>query len=235
MNINKEILNKCLYFDVETVTIEKDLEILKSKNLRLFELWEKRANYYRDSNKNLSDINDHEIFKIKGSLEPEFSKIVCVTFGTFDVNSEDGMKMFSVYENDEYSLLVKVNKILNNAMVKGLELCGHNIKSFDIPFIGRRMLYNKINPSPNIKLYGKKPWEITFLDTAEIFSFGSWQMQKSLSLDLLACSLNIQSPKGKMDGSMVSEYYYTGRLQEISEYCEEDVKAVMRIMKYIAF
>lgn len=235
MIINKELLNKCLYFDVETASIEKDFGTLEIKNQRLSELWSKRTKYFRAVNKEYEDFTDSEMFKEKASLEPEFSKIVCVSFGTFNEKAEDGMQMFSVYGDDEYVLLNKVNKILNNAMVKGLELCGHNIKAFDIPFLGRRMLYNKIMPSQNIKLYGKKPWEITFLDTAEIFSFGSWQMQKTLSLDLLTCSMGIPSPKGKMDGSMVSEYYYSGKLSEIAEYCEEDVKAVMRVMESTNF
>lgn len=234
MMIPKDIIDKSLYLDVETAAIEKDLETLELTNPRLAELWGRRSKYYRDAYKEYEFAKDHAIFRDKASLEPEFSRIVCVSFGTFDNNSPEGMKLVSFYGDDEVDILTKVNKVLNNAAAKGWQLCGHNIKGFDIPCIGKRMLYNGISPTMNLRVYGKKPWEISYLDTSDIFSFGSWQQQKSLSLDLLTCSMGIKSPKSHMDGSKVSDYYYAGAIKEIAEYCEEDVKAVMKVMKAIS-
>jgi len=235
MFIAKEVVENCLYLDVETVGIEKDFETLQEKNPRLAKLWEKRAEYYIASKKSYEFASPSAIFRDRAGLEPEFSRIVCVSFGTFDKNSPDGMKLFSVYDEEETDLLNKVNKILNNALAKNWQLCGHNLKAFDIPCIGKRMLYNRIEPSSNLRVYGKKPWEINFLDTADIFSFGSWQMQKTLSLDLLTCSMGIPSPKGKMDGSLVSPFYYSGNIKDIVKYCEDDVIAVMKVMKSLLF
>jgi len=234
MFILKEVVEKCLYVDVETASIERDLETLERTNPRLAALWEKRADFYRGTKK-YELLNDHDIFREKASLEAEFSKIVCVSFGTFNEGSPDGMKMMSFSGTDEKDILNKTNKVLNNATQKGFTLCGHNIKGFDVPVIGKRMIYNGIEPTGMLKIYGKKPWEVSFVDTSDIFSFGNWGLQRALSLDILTCSLDIPSPKSELDGSKVSEYFWTGRIEEITTYCEADVQATMLVMKKLLF
>jgi hypothetical protein len=231
--ISKESLSKNLYFDVETARCESSLESLREKNPRLAELWSRRSDYYKNLEE-CSGMSESDIFLTKAGLEPEFAKIVCVSFGTFD---DSGEKRFvSFYGEDEIEILNKSNKILNNALLKGWKLCGHNIKAFDVPCLGKRMIYSKIQPSQNINVCDKKPWEIPFLDTSELFSFGSWTMQKSLSLDLLACSLGIDSPKGDIKGSEVSDVFWKGGdYERIKEYCERDVKAVMEILEAVSF
>jgi predicted PolB exonuclease-like 3'-5' exonuclease len=137
---------------------------------------------------------------------------------------------------DEIDILTKASKVLNNAASKNWKLCGHNIKGFDIPCVGKRMLYNGINPPSIIKVWDKKPWDMPFMDTSEIFAFGSWTHQKSVSLDLLSCSLNLTSPKEDMDGSMVSDYFWNKcDYDSIKRYCEMDVDTVMSIMSKICF
>ena len=37
--------------------------------------------------------------------------------------------------------------------------------------------------------------------------------------------LGVASPKVNMDGSLVHEYYHSGRLEEIKDYCEMDVSS----------
>ena len=134
------------------------------------------------------------------------------------------------------AILNKTNKVLNNAMAKNWKLCGHNIKGFDVPCLGKRMVFNGINPSGNIQIWDKKPWEIPYVDTSDIFAFGSWVQQKYLSLDLLACSLNIPSPKGDLDGSKVNHTYWIEKdYDKISTYCEADVKTVMDVMEKVCF
>ena len=231
--ISKESLAKNLYFDVETVCCEKSLSDLISKNPRLGELWKKRSDYYKKS-ESLSEMTDEEIFLSKAGLEPEFARVVCVSFGTFDENMEK--RFISFYGEDESDILNKSNKVLNNALLKGWKLCGHNIKAFDVPCLAKRMIYSKIQPSQNINVWDKKPWEIPFLDTSEMFSFGSWSMQKTLSLDLLACSLGVESPKNDISGSDVSEVFWsTMDSERIKDYCDRDVNAVMSILETVSF
>lgn len=233
--LNREDIEKLTYIDVETACIEKDLGSLKNKNPRLAEAWSKRCKYYRSVHLTYQEYTDDLIFLERASLEPEFSRIICVSFGVFDSNIPEGKRMMSFFGSSEIEILDKVNKVLNNSMVQKRKLCGHNIKAFDIPCIGKRMLYNGIRPSQNIQVWGRKPWDIDFVDTAEVFSFGSWTHQKTLSLDLLTCTMGVDSPKGSMDGSMVNEAYWNGRIEDIAKYCERDVIAVMEVMEKIAF
>jgi predicted PolB exonuclease-like 3'-5' exonuclease len=230
----KESLGKILYFDVETVSSYKSLNDLKINDERLYHLWKKRELYYRTAYSEMKEETEDKIYEQKAGLEPEFGKIVCVSFGSF---TDSGEKRFiSFFGEDEIDILNKSAKVLNNASVKNWKLCGHNIKGFDVPCLAKRMIYNGINPPQIIKVWDKKPWEIPFLDTSEIFSFGSWTQQKSLSLDLLSCSLGIKSSKENMSGSLVGQEFWIERNYEgIKEYCEEDVSSVMEIMNKCVF
>lgn len=233
-----DTIKKYLYFDVETASGYESHDALIEKNPRLASLWEKRCKYYRSAFPELSEATDSEIYNSKSPLEPEFARIVCVSFGSFD---EEGLERFaSFFGHDESDILNKANKVFNNALAKNWKLCGHNIKSFDVPCLGKRMLYNSINPSPNIQIWDKKPWEVPYVDTAEVFSFGSWVQQKYLSLDLVSCMFDVESPKNHMDGSQVSEFFWESfwdsqNYEKIKEYCESDVRTVMEIMKKSCF
>jgi predicted PolB exonuclease-like 3'-5' exonuclease len=229
----KDKRNNFLYFDVETASGEKSLAELREKNSRLADLWERRADYYRKSDASLTEESSDSIYDQKSPLEPEFNRVVCVSFGSF---SDDGEKrLVSFCGEDEGEILKSSNKIFNNALAKGWKLCGHNIKAFDVPCLGKRMVYNGIAPSDNLNIWDKKPWEIPFIDTADVFSFGNWVMQKSLSLDLLACSLGIVSPKDDIHGSDVSKVFWNSLdYNRIKEYCEKDVKTVMEIIEKVS-
>jgi hypothetical protein len=97
------------------------------------------------------------------------------------------------------------------------------------------MLYNSIEPSKILSIWDKKPWEVPYLDTSEIFAFGSWSQQKYLSLDLLACSLGVDSPKEDIDGSQVHQTFWGERdYEKIKIYCEKDVETVMNVLDKVS-
>jgi predicted PolB exonuclease-like 3'-5' exonuclease len=230
----KEDIYKYLYFDVETAALYKDLETLHDANPRLWQLWKKREAYYLGAYPALSAEDPEAIYKQKAGLEPEFSRVVCVSFGSFTDTGE--VRFASFYGDDEHDILTKTAKVLNNAASKNWKLCGHNIKGFDVPCLGKRMIYNGINPPANIRIWDKKPWEIPYVDTSDVFAFGSWTHQKYLSLDLLSCSLGIESPKGIMDGSKVNDSFWIDKdYENIKTYCELDVSTVMEVMLKVCF
>lgn len=232
---NQDFIQKLLYLDVETVSLYKDLSDLETENPRAYSLWKKREAYYRSAFEEIKNESPEKIYSEKAGLEPEFSRVVCVSFGTFDSSSDSGKKFISFYGDDEKEILAKSAKVLGNAVTKGWKLCGHNIKGFDVPCLGKRMIYNGVPLPPNLRIWDKKPWETSFVDTSEVFSFGSWVHQKYLSLDLLSCSLGISSPKESMDGSMVNHYYWgLNDFESIKKYCESDVDTVMEVMGLLA-
>lgn len=229
--ISKEILRKILYFDIETAGLTFTFEELQDFNPKIAELWKKRCKWLKqNSGEEFKDYICGDFWKIKASLHPEFSKIVCVSFGAYH---GDNMKIQSFY-GEEYEILENTNKIFNNAMSKGWKIGGHTIKNFDIPFIGKRMIINKINPSPLIANLNRKPWDSPFLDISDVFSFGGWG-QTHTSLDLMSAILGLESPKDKMDGSMVHQYFHEGKVNEIKKYCEMDVKVLMDCFNALSF
>ena len=229
--IKKEDIKNILYFDVETAGGYKSYEDLALSNPRLAKLWEKRAKYFRNNTPGMEDLTDSEIYLQKSGLEPEFGRVVCVSFGVWD---GDKQRMTSFYGEDEMEILEKTSKVFNNGVAKGMKICGHNIKMFDVPFLGKKMIFNGLPVPQSLQIWDKKPWEIPILDTAEFFSFGSWS-HKFLGLDLLACSLNIESPKEDIDGSQVHSTFWEEKDQErIKEYCERDVITVMDVLNKVS-
>ena len=107
--LSTDLKFKLLYFDVETASCEPSLADLENKNPRLASLWAKRALYYRTAYTELSESTDEEIFSQKSALEPEFCRVVCVSFGMMEDNTE--VRKVSFYGEDEIDILNKTNKI----------------------------------------------------------------------------------------------------------------------------
>jgi hypothetical protein len=90
------------------------------------------------------------------------------------------------------------------------------------------MLINRIELPHLLDIAGKKPWEIQYLDTLELWKFGDYKHYTSL--ELLAALFNIPSPKDDIDGSEVASVYYNDKnLDRISQYCQKDVKTLINL------
>jgi DNA polymerase elongation subunit (family B) len=109
------------------------------------------------------------------------------------------------------------------------QFAGHNIREFDIPYIGRRMLINQLPLPPYLKIQDKKPWELKMVDTMNWWKFGDHK--NYVSLHLLATVLGIPTSKTDIDGSMVQDVYYQEKdLQRIINYCQQDVVVTANIV-----
>jgi len=229
----KSLIEVCNFIDIETAGSYSTLSECRDKDPHLADLWIKRCKWLQ---KNLdagesSDPND--LWEIKSSLHPEFGKIICVTFGVFS-NDLSLERITSFYGDDEKDILEKTNKVLTNSRAKGFKIAGQNIKNFDIPYIGKRMIINNITPDPIIQTWNKKPWETSFVDLAEIFSFGAWGQTFS-SLDLISHVLGVPTSKDNLDGSKVHDFYWVKKeIEEIKKYCESDVFCTMNCFKRLS-
>ena len=230
--INKAILQNSLFFDIETVPSYPSLDDLLKEDYHLFKLWNKRCKWLAKNVDPEEDSSPSVLWENRASLHPEFGKIVCVSLGTY---TEHGIeRIMSFYGDDEKDILEKTNKVFRNANVKGMKIAGQNIKNFDIPYLGKRMLINRITPAQNIQTWNKKPWETSFLDLAEVFAFGAWGQGFS-SLDLISHVLGVKGSKDNLDGSLVAQTYWTDKdIEKIKEYCEEDVLCTMQCFDRIS-
>jgi hypothetical protein len=224
-------LNKLLFFDLETVGIEKDYTTLNNKNPEMGRLFESYRNWFEkrypdDVGKSLD-----EIFTNHAALVSDFSKIIVASFSFITPKGEIHTTTFA--EDDEKKLLLGVKDLLNKVLKLDFHLCGHNIKGFDMPMLSKRFVVNGIKPPKILPSLGTKPWDLKAVDTKEFWQFGSFN--SPASLDLMCVALDVQSPKtGEVSGNLVHDTYWNSNgLQPIADYCERDVKVLVDVMKKI--
>ena len=147
------------------------------------------------------------------------------------VSVQLSLRVKSIFGDDEKQLLLDFLELCNKVLKhnKNFQFAGHNIKEFDIPYICRRLMINKIEMPEYFWLHDKKPWEVKFFDTLNWWKFGD--NKNYISLHLLANVLQIPTSKGDIDGSMVQDVYYKDRnLQRIVAYCQRDVIVTSNII-----
>jgi len=243
--IPEKDLLELIIFDLETTSEYKTLNDLREANSRKAELWQTKVNKMFAKNNDILWSDVHEAYESQTALLPEYGRIVCATFLHIIFDSENKTyktRIKSFYDNvgsstSEKTLILEpvadmLEKISKTG--KNYKLCGHNIKRFDIPFLGKRLMMASIPVPPILQTYGKKPWELNYVDTGDIWSMGVWDQY--ITLDLMTCSLDLPSPKEFMKGEYVGAAFWKERLFEtIHLYCEEDCKAVARIVHKLSY
>jgi DNA polymerase elongation subunit (family B) len=211
-----------LFLDIETVPQFEDYNQLPDA---FKQLWDKKAKKI-----STNDETPETIYQRAG-IYAEFGKIICISVGLI-VNKEDKMffRVKSFAGLDEAEMLTGFVDMLNKFSAKpSATLCAHNGKEFDFPYIARRCLINGIRLPKILNIAGKKPWEVMFLDTMELWKFGDYK--HFTSLNLLTHIFNIPTPKDDIDGSQVAEVFYKEKdLERIVRYCEKDVLAVAQLL-----
>lgn len=216
--------NHILFLDIETVPQYPAYEQLPDEWRQLWDVKSASLAKYHEGQTN-------ETLYPRAGIYAEFGKIVCISCGVMQGKTGSRKLIIkSFYGNDELLLLTHFTEMLNK-WVPGepKQLCAHNGKEFDFPYLCRRMIINGL-PIPSIlNISGKKPWEVNHLDTLELWKFGDYK--SFTSLNLLAHVLGIPTPKDDIDGSMVWEVYWKEKnLERIVTYCQKDVVTVAQIL-----
>ena len=216
-------VNNILFLDIETVPqFASHAELPEEWKA----LWAIKAGYLI---RNLENETAETIYPRAG-IYAEFGKIICISCGILQGSgAERKFIIKSFCSDDEKSLLQQFSEMLNKWAVDGTKyLCAHNGKEFDFPYLCRRLVINNL-PIPQIlQISGKKPWEVNHLDTLELWKFGDFKSYTSLNL--LAHTLGIITPKDDIDGSRVWEVYWREKDKgRIVTYCQKDVTTVAQI------
>lgn len=217
------ILSGVLFLDIETVPIWSDYDKVPE---RFKYLWDKKAQrLIKDDEEDSRSIYD------RAGIYAEFGKIVCISVGAI----KDGkLRIKSFADHDEKKLLMDFASLLNTRYNADYhQLCAHNGKEFDFPYICRRMVINGIKLPSLLNIAGKKPWEIKHIDTMELWKFGDFK--NYTSLELLTAVFDIPTPKDDIDGSEVGKVYWQDNdLDRIVTYCQKDVVSIVQLMlKYL--
>jgi 3'-5' exonuclease len=224
--LNNVHLHHLLCIDIETVPAVENFSQLSPE---MQELYNKKTERLREEG---SSDEDH-YFNTAG-IYAEFGKIICISAGIFVKDKSTGEQSFRIKSfsgDDEKKVLEGFFEMVvkNFTRYEELLFAGHNIKEFDVPYISRRALINWI-PIPHIMDFsGKKPYEVTMVDTMQHWKFGDYKNYTSLKL--LAALLGIESPKDDIEGKDVGRVYWKEKdLPRIVNYCQKDVVTVAQLI-----
>ncbi len=218
-------LKSLLFIDIETASGKASFEELSEGMQR--EWQHKATQKWREE----AGDDAGTIYYDKAAILAEFGRIVCITIGWLHDEAEPlQLHLKSFYGEDEKALLDSFCHALGSFADKRGEpvFVGHNIREFDIPFIGRRMIVQGMSLPKCLKLQGKKPWEILHQDTLHLWQFGD--IKAYIRLSLLCELLGISTPKDDISGADVTRVFWEEKnLTRIAHYCEKDVLATAKV------
>jgi hypothetical protein len=128
-----------------------------------------------------------------------------------------------MFHLDEARTLRGFWKLLRGFDVRRDQVVGHNLFDFDLPFLYKRSVIQRVRPAVELPFtrYRSQP----IFDT--MHQWNKWSPRKFVSLDRLAKVLGLESSKGQgIDGGRVYDKFCEGCHQEIAEYCMRDVELV---------
>ena len=196
-----------LFFDLETIPAPE-----KFRQVAI-EAGRKKARNREIAN------NDEALYRAS-AISGDFGQVFCIGYAQDDQPAK-------IIKGQEQEILKEWWEIAKSARI----FIGHNIIDFDIPFLYKRSVINKIKPSQFLPVK-KFPTENIF-DTAKEWS--RWDSYSQTSLHHLAIALNLPSSKDEMDGSQVYDYYLKRRFDDIYTYCKKDVQLTRQIYKRMLF
>lgn len=217
-------LEDLLIIDIETVSQKPHFNQLPEEWQKLWEL--KTHNIMPPGE------TPESFYPKRAAILAEFGQVVCISMGYFRKEAEGySFRVKSCSGHNEKELLQETNQTFSGLFnKKHYAFCGHNIREFDIPYLCRRLLINRVEIPKYLNFQGLKPWEVDLVDTLQLWKFGD--IKHYTSLNLLAACMGVPSPKDDIDGSMVGDVFHIeNNLPRIVEYCQKDVVTVARLMQ----
>jgi DNA polymerase elongation subunit (family B) len=174
----------------------------------------------------------------KTALNGDFGRLLCigysderpgepVTEGLIGWDS-DGERLHA----DEALMLEEFWRTMAGFNARRDIIVGHNIFDFDLRFIIKRSIINRVRPTVALSFakYRSQP----IFDT--MCEWECWSYGNRISLDKLAFALSLPSSKSDdVNGSRVFDLYLAGRHEEIRDYCVRDVRLTREVFKRMTF
>ncbi len=158
----------------------------------------------------------------KGALSALTCRIVCICLL---VDDGEQMKEVTLIGQDEAGLL----RNFWARVQPGDVFCGFNLLNFDCLLVKQRSAILGIRPSRKIDL--KRFYTADVIDLMQLWT--NWGAQKYVSLDQLAIAFGCGCKTG--DGSKVAEWWQEGRIDQIAEYCMNDVRVTYLLFLKLMF
>lgn len=217
--LNNIQLEKICAIDIETVRVGEKFEDVSEG----FQgAWE----YKNKTEGKIPDFEElSELWERSSALYAEFSKLCAVSLAYLDTKGNLVCKEF--YGENEIEILTNLKNTLDN-IPSDYRLVGHSSKYFDYPYLCKRFVVNGITIPNIIDFTNAKPWEISNLDTNELWKMGGTGAGSSLKA--LCNVLGLESSKEDLAGDEVGKAYFNGELNRIGRYCSYDTVATFNVV-----
>lgn len=222
--IRQQNIEDLLFYDIETVSRKRELEI-GSREYDLFK-WKNRD---RTNGRTMTDIELSLLYKQTAALSPVFNKVVCISVAYV----KDTVLYYRSFTGDEKDIITSFYKILNTG---NYTPAGFNVIGFDAPLLRIKALQCgvEVDLLDRYSDAQKKPWDMSkyYMDLMEAVK-GTYFY--NLSLDEVCYLTGVESPKNALKGDGVTEAYYNTEngLELIQQYCERDTVACVEV--FLAF
>lgn len=174
----------------------------------------------------------------KTALSGDFGRILCIGYSEEHPGRPVSETLIG-WDSNQNRLHADERLILEEfwAKMNGFDprrdiIVGHNIFEFDLRFIFKRSVINRVRPTVELSFakYRSQPIFDTMCEW-ECWSYGS-----RISLDKLAFALSLPSSKSDdVNGSRIFDLYLAGRYEEIRDYCLRDVRLTRQVYKRMTF
>lgn len=213
-----------LFFDAEVVKKQENIDTGSTE----FKLFRKKIRN-RETDEQLTVEETIAEYNRVAGLKMTYNKVACISVGAV----KEGKLYLKSYTGDEKNIIESFYKKTQEYNY----ICGMNILFYDLPTIRVNALRHGdiiLNLPEKYNDSGKKEWEMkTVLDLMNYFK-GSHYVNSSL--DEISSHLGIKSSKeGGIDGSQVSEIFYSEGIEKIEQYCKRDVFNCVNIFQKFQF
>jgi DNA polymerase elongation subunit (family B) len=148
------------------------------------------------------------------SLDASFGRVFCIGMMSLDA-SDDPAELVAIFGDDERTLLGEFWRKVG--AWKSPYLVTHNGLQFDLPFLWRRSVINRVKPTMEFRLSRFRTDAV--FDTMAVWS--NWESRSGIKLETLAGLLEVGAKS--MSGAGVFDLWKLGHYTEIAEYCANDV------------
>lgn len=223
INLKKIPIEKVLFFDIETVRQTKDLDP-ESKEFQLYrkKIRDKVTDELPSIEETIADYNK------RAALRIGYIKVVAISIA-FVRAGEVYVKALIGEEKD-------ILKEFFDITAKFDYLSGVNIIGYDLPvcFLNAAKYFDYTDIVPDrFVTSGKKPWELkSIIDLMDVTKGSHYA---NMSLDEMLFHFGLESSKTDIDGSQVSEVYYSEGMDRITEYAKKDVFANVNLFQVLQF
>lgn len=208
-----------LFFDLETLP-----DLSDGAKDRIKETLKAPGNYSKpDSIAKWIEDNADDAWR-KTSFDGGYGSVCVIGYAI-----DDGAVTTIIADNEADALSAFFDDTLRGPIVSPIEWVGHNVLGFDLPFLWKRTVINRINVHNFIPKDARHGGGKVF-DTMQ-----AWAGYKDrVSLGTLAKILGLSNHKGDFDGSMVYDAWVAGERQKVADYCGQDVELTREIYRRLA-